>query len=517
MLCYASRRCPESLEIAYSQREREQGARDQLMSCQWERRGSPDLYWGLLAIAKVSVEDAEVARRRRAQLRRLVTSTEGRLLSIFRNRWRSNDIARVDRESSWYVQAPDTTCQTCCVLTSHVSPWQQSEPAGTSSSAASMSSAGRMKLLQALADVPLSLCRAESDDEDEERLDDTEAEVEEDEAKSYRANAIATLQTLYGSDARRADDDEDDGAARKQEQGHSRHDEPAKSRQQARLESRAHELVILARLTGQSALHPRIIGRDTAGPRASTHSSSEQPGSMGSEAPAASMEPLARQCLSQLLSSVEADGIREGEEREDAVASLAIYALRTHIRQAFSNKPTSSSTASATPSQHPRVSSTTGRAMQRPTGGGALAGGNVSMNDVNSPQATWRSSPAIDVVLSELLRILPDSTIRHRETTAQAGESTADAAAPASNTGEQEHQRRCQRKRREVLDQAWPAVIPPLATLLDDHDARAKLAGARALDVLLDKVDGEILERTGIGQLFFNVRLTLLGCFSRRS
>ncbi|KAG8993761.1 hypothetical protein FRB93_001915 [Tulasnella sp. JGI-2019a] len=48
----------------------------------------------------------------------------------------------------------------------------------------------------------------------------------------------------------------------------------------------------------------------------------------------------------------------------------------------------------------------------------------------------------------------------------------------------------------------WPLLIPPLMTMLDDHDLYFRIAAIKILQILLHRVDGSLLKRTGIESLF---------------
>lgn len=58
------------------------------------------------------------------------------------------------------------------------------------------------------------------------------------------------------------------------------------------------------------------------------------------------------------------------------------------------------------------------------------------------------------------------------------------------------------------IEELWPAVVPPLMTLLDDHETRYRTEGVRCLHVLLDRVPGSLLKKTGLGELIQNVSVS---------
>ncbi|KAG8915987.1 hypothetical protein FRC01_003447 [Tulasnella sp. 417] len=55
---------------------------------------------------------------------------------------------------------------------------------------------------------------------------------------------------------------------------------------------------------------------------------------------------------------------------------------------------------------------------------------------------------------------------------------------------------------RNDIESLWPLLIPPLMTLLDDHQTIFRIKGIQVLRGLLDRVDAKLLERTGIASLF---------------
>ncbi|KAG8721617.1 hypothetical protein FRC08_011807 [Ceratobasidium sp. 394] len=55
----------------------------------------------------------------------------------------------------------------------------------------------------------------------------------------------------------------------------------------------------------------------------------------------------------------------------------------------------------------------------------------------------------------------------------------------------------------ESIESLWPLIIPPLLTLVDDHEPSYKLKGIMATDALLRKAPASLLRRTGIDELLF--------------
>lgn len=63
--------------------------------------------------------------------------------------------------------------------------------------------------------------------------------------------------------------------------------------------------------------------------------------------------------------------------------------------------------------------------------------------------------------------------------------------------------------RKERIGEVWPLVIPPLLTLVDDWEVKYKVLGAEFVGELLRVVEPELLERTGLGEVFEEA---LMGC-----
>ena len=58
----------------------------------------------------------------------------------------------------------------------------------------------------------------------------------------------------------------------------------------------------------------------------------------------------------------------------------------------------------------------------------------------------------------------------------------------------------------------WPLIIPPLLTLVDDWEARYKALGASFMTALLGATPPELLERTGLGEVFEQALMPCLTC-----
>jgi hypothetical protein len=56
------------------------------------------------------------------------------------------------------------------------------------------------------------------------------------------------------------------------------------------------------------------------------------------------------------------------------------------------------------------------------------------------------------------------------------------------------------------LENLWPLLVPPLLTMLDDHENRYRREGIRCLSLFLEKCPGQLLHRTGLGDLVQKVR-----------
>jgi len=51
----------------------------------------------------------------------------------------------------------------------------------------------------------------------------------------------------------------------------------------------------------------------------------------------------------------------------------------------------------------------------------------------------------------------------------------------------------------------WPLVIPPIMTMLDDHDMRGRLPGVAVAEALVNVVPTTLLRHTGVGELIEKV------------
>lgn len=67
---------------------------------------------------------------------------------------------------------------------------------------------------------------------------------------------------------------------------------------------------------------------------------------------------------------------------------------------------------------------------------------------------------------------------------------------------------------RNEIEDVWPLILPPLLAFLDDYESSNKLTGLNLLSTLLQKVDGSLLKRTGIGSVF---QQSLDSCYSNLS
>ena len=56
----------------------------------------------------------------------------------------------------------------------------------------------------------------------------------------------------------------------------------------------------------------------------------------------------------------------------------------------------------------------------------------------------------------------------------------------------------------------WPLVIPPIMTMLDDHEMRDRLPGVVVAEALVNVVPTTILRHTGVGELIEKVGNFLL-------
>ncbi len=56
----------------------------------------------------------------------------------------------------------------------------------------------------------------------------------------------------------------------------------------------------------------------------------------------------------------------------------------------------------------------------------------------------------------------------------------------------------------------WPMVIPPIMTMLDDHEMRGRLSGIVVAEALVNGVPTTLLRHTGVGELIEKVSKFLL-------
>ena len=59
----------------------------------------------------------------------------------------------------------------------------------------------------------------------------------------------------------------------------------------------------------------------------------------------------------------------------------------------------------------------------------------------------------------------------------------------------------------QCVERLWHLYIPPIMTLLDDHQAKYKLQGVQLVSQLLEVVPPALLRRTGIDTLLLGVGL----------
>lgn len=59
----------------------------------------------------------------------------------------------------------------------------------------------------------------------------------------------------------------------------------------------------------------------------------------------------------------------------------------------------------------------------------------------------------------------------------------------------------------EVL---WPLIIPPIMTMLDDHEMKNRLSGVTAAEVLINAAPTTLLRHTGVGELIERVSRVFL-------
>lgn len=51
----------------------------------------------------------------------------------------------------------------------------------------------------------------------------------------------------------------------------------------------------------------------------------------------------------------------------------------------------------------------------------------------------------------------------------------------------------------------WPLVIPPIMTMLDDHEMKGRLPGIAVAEALVNGVPTTLLRHTGVGELIEKV------------
>ena len=59
----------------------------------------------------------------------------------------------------------------------------------------------------------------------------------------------------------------------------------------------------------------------------------------------------------------------------------------------------------------------------------------------------------------------------------------------------------------------WPLVIPPIMTMLDDHEMRCRLPGVAVAEALVNGVPATLLRHTGVGELIEKVSKLLLSSY----
>ena len=70
------------------------------------------------------------------------------------------------------------------------------------------------------------------------------------------------------------------------------------------------------------------------------------------------------------------------------------------------------------------------------------------------------------------------------------------------------------RVQKDEMEEVWHLVLPPLLSYLDDFTVKNKILGLSLLDTLLDRVEGGLLRRTGVGKVFEQVRTQILFCYT---
>ena len=125
---------------------------------------------------------------------------------------------------------------------------------------------------------------------------------------------------------------------------------------------------------------------------------------------------------------------------------------------------------------HPKVNASTGRVLAR------SAGGDAGFQDHYEGQV-WKQRPGIANVL--------DWCIVHIKVGSVCRISSCCLSRMVQST---------------VYEKLWHLVIPPVMTLLDDYEVKYKLQGVRLASHLLENAPGELLRRTGIDGLLYQVR-----------
>ncbi|KAJ7162616.1 hypothetical protein C8R43DRAFT_1173293, partial [Mycena crocata] len=122
--------------------------------------------------------------------------------------------------------------------------------------------------------------------------------------------------------------------------------------------------------------------------------------------------------------------------------SLVIQILQHNAKPLFRSNP------------HPSLNLETGRKLARP------AGGPMASQDFYDSQ-TWKDHPGASNIVMWSVRNIPST----------------------------------------AYEELWHLVIPPIMALLDDYEARYKLMGVQATAVMLERVPGSVLKRTGVDSL----------------
>lgn len=62
----------------------------------------------------------------------------------------------------------------------------------------------------------------------------------------------------------------------------------------------------------------------------------------------------------------------------------------------------------------------------------------------------------------------------------------------------------------DAYNTLWPLLIPPVMTLLDDFEAPYKIRGVHVVQKMLERVPVDLLKRTGVDSLLFQVGIYIL-------